>query len=126
MHGRGHSARTIARELGLARNAVLRYLNSSEAMFPKQRSPRGSKLDSYTEYIDRRLADGLENCVVLLRELRTLGYQGSYRSSRSMCVPAGGDISPKLRCGLRRRQGNKPRSIGAVWPTSASKGSSAD
>ena len=78
MHGRGHSARAIARELGLARNTVLRYLNSPEAMFPKQRSPRGSKLDSYTEYIDRRLAEGLENCVVLLRELRALGYQGSY------------------------------------------------
>ena len=47
-------------------------------MFPKQRSPRGSKLDSYTEYIDRRLSEGLENCVGLLRELRALGYQGSY------------------------------------------------
>ena len=78
MHGRGHSARAIARELGLARNTVLRYLNSPEAMFPKPRSPRGSKLDSYTEYIDQRLAEGLENCVVLLRELRARGYQGSY------------------------------------------------
>ena len=78
MHGRGHSARGIARDLGLARNTVLRYLNSPEAMLPKPRPPRGSKLDPYTEHIDRRLAEGLENCVVLLRELRTLGYQGSY------------------------------------------------
>ena len=78
MHGRGHSARTIARELGLARNTVLRYLNSPEAMLPKPRPPRGSKLDPYTGYIDGRLAEGLENCVVLLRELRARGYQGSY------------------------------------------------
>ena len=78
MHGRGHSARAIARELGLARNTVLRYLNSPAAMLPKLRSPRGSKLDPYTEHIDRRLAEGLENCAVLLRELRTRGYQGSY------------------------------------------------
>ena len=42
------------------------------------RAPRGSKLDPYTEHIDRRMAEGLENCVVLLRELRTRGYQGSY------------------------------------------------
>ena len=28
MKGRGHSARAIARELGLARNTVLRYLKS--------------------------------------------------------------------------------------------------
>ena len=78
MHGRGHSARGIARGLGLARNTVLRYLNSPEAMLPKPRPPRGSRLDPYTEHIDRRLAEGLENCVVLLRELRTRGYQGSY------------------------------------------------
>ena len=78
MHGRGRSARAIARDLGLARNTVLRYLNSPEEMVPKPRPPRGSKLDPYTEYIDRRLAEGLENCVVLLRELRALGYQGSY------------------------------------------------
>ena len=74
MHGRGRSARAIARDLGLARNTVLRYLNSPEAMVPKPRPPRGSKLDPYTEYIDRRLAEGLENCVVLLLELRALGY----------------------------------------------------
>ena len=78
MHGRGYSARTIARELGFARNTVLRYLNSPDAMLPKPRPPRGSKLDSYTGYIDGRLAEGLENCVVLLRELRARGYQGSY------------------------------------------------
>ena len=78
MHGRGRSARAIARDLGLARNTVLRYLNSPEAMLPKPRPPRGSRLDPYTEYIDRRLAEGLENCVVLLRELRAWGFQGSY------------------------------------------------
>ena len=78
MHGRGRSARAIAPDLGLARNTVLRYLNSPEAMLPKPRPPRGSRLDPYTEYIDRRLAEGLENCVVLLRELRARGFQGSY------------------------------------------------
>ena len=78
MHGRGHSARAIARELGLARNTVIRYLHSPEAMLPKPRAARGSLLDPYTEHIDRRMAEGLENCVVLLRKLRTRGYQGSY------------------------------------------------
>ena len=77
MRGAGHSTRAIARELGLARNTVLRYLKSPEAIRPKPRSRRGSKLDPYTEHIDRRLGDGLENCVVLLRELRDLGYDGS-------------------------------------------------
>ena len=47
-------------------------------MRPKARPRRGSKLDSYAEHIDRRMAEGLENCVVLLRELRELGCEGSY------------------------------------------------
>ena len=71
MRGAGHSTRAIARELGLARNTVLRYLKSPEAIRPKPRSRRGSKLDPYTEHIDRRLGDGPENCVVLLPGLCT-------------------------------------------------------
>ena len=78
MKGEGHSARAISRELGLARNTVLKYLNSPETMRPKPRQPRGSKLDPYTDHIDRRMGEGLENCVVLLRELRALGYDGCY------------------------------------------------
>ena len=77
VHGRGRSARGIARDLGLARDTVLRYLTSPEAMLPKPRPPRGSRLDPHTEHIDRRLAEGLENCVVLLRELRARRYRGS-------------------------------------------------
>ena len=78
MHGEGHSARAIARELGLARNTVLKYLRSPDAIRPKPRRPRGSTLDPYAQHIDRRWAEGLENCVVLLRELRALGYEGAY------------------------------------------------
>ena len=73
MHGEGHSARAISRELGLARNTVLRYLRFPDAMRPKPRRSWGSILDPYAYHIDRRSAEGLENCVVLLRELRALG-----------------------------------------------------
>ncbi len=45
MKGAGDSAREIARELGLARNTARRYLKSPEAMRPKARARRGSKLD---------------------------------------------------------------------------------
>ena len=78
LKGQGYSAREIARTLGLARNTVLRYLKDPEAIVPKARSLRGSKLDSYADYIDWRMSEGLENCVVLLRELRARGYEGSY------------------------------------------------
>ena len=45
LKGQGYSAREIARELGLARNTVLRYLKGPEAMRAQPRPLRGSKLD---------------------------------------------------------------------------------
>ena len=78
LKGQGYSAREIARTLGLARNTVLGYLKDPEAIVPKARSLRGSKLDPYADYINWRMSEGLENCVVLLRELRARGYEGSY------------------------------------------------
>ena len=47
-------------------------------MRPKLWPPRGSQLDLYTDYIDLRMGEGLENCRVLGREIRALGYQSSY------------------------------------------------
>ena len=76
--GSGCSIRGIADDLGIARNTVRRYLRTPEAMRPKPRQLRGSKLDPYMEYIDRRMGEGLENCRVLQRELRARGYGGSY------------------------------------------------
>ena len=80
LKGAGCSIRGIARELEVSRNTVRKYLKSPEAMRPKARLRRASKLDSYTGYIDGRMAEGLENCVVLHRELRELGYDGAIRS----------------------------------------------
>ena len=80
MKGSGRSVRGIARELGVARNTVRRYLNSPEAMRPKPRRRRSLKLDAYAGYIDRRLHEGLDNCVVLHRELRERGTTGGIRS----------------------------------------------
>ena len=95
MKGAGYSIRGIAEELGVARHTVRRYpclrreqaLKSPEAMKPKPRPRRASKLDPYTEYVDRRMSEGLENCVVLHRELRDLGYDGGYSILKSYVSP---------------------------------------
>ena len=65
MKGAGRSIRRIADDLGIARNTVRQYLNSPEAMRAKRRPRRASKLDPYIEYVDCRLDEGRENCVVL-------------------------------------------------------------
>src|SRR5438128_6796901 len=44
----------------------------------KPRPPRPSKLDAFRDLVHRRLGEGIENCVVLLRELRAQGYRGGY------------------------------------------------
>ena len=87
MRGAGRSIRGIAEDLGVARNTVRRCLNSAEAMRPKPRKRRASKLDPFTEYVDRRISEGLENCVVLHRELKALGYDGGYSMLKSYVSP---------------------------------------
>ena len=95
LKGEGHSIRGIARELGISRNTVRRYVRSPEVPKATQRSRRGSKLDHYKEYIDGRLSDGLDNCVVLLREIRELGYGGGYTTLKDYVKPRRRPRQPK-------------------------------
>jgi transposase len=78
LHGQGVSIRGIAAELGIARNTVRTYLRSEGVPRPKPRPRRGSKLDPHEAFLQQRLAAGVTNCVVLLRELRDRGYTGGY------------------------------------------------
>ncbi len=87
LKGEGRSIRGIARELGVSRNSVRKYLRSPGVPREKPRRRRASKLDPYTEYIDVRLSEGLDNCVVLLRELRALGYGGGYTILKDYVQP---------------------------------------
>ena len=47
--GKGHSIRGIARELEVSRNTVRKYLKLPQALAPKARKPRASKMDPYTK-----------------------------------------------------------------------------
>src|SRR5438477_5487931 len=76
LHGEGQSIRAIARTLGLSRNSVRKYLRSDEIPKAKPRPLRGSKLEPFHGYVRQRLAEGADNCVLLLRELKERGYAG--------------------------------------------------
>ena len=77
---RGHSASRIARELGLSRRAVYRYLRRETYPAWGLGGSRRSRLDGYREWIDARLAEGFTNVAELHRRLTERGFQGSYGS----------------------------------------------
>jgi transposase len=75
LSSRGHSIHSIAREVGLSRNTVRKYLRGTP--LAAARPPKGSKLDPYKGQIRRWVEeDRLLNCVVMLQRLRPLGYTG--------------------------------------------------
>jgi len=78
LHAAGLSIRQIAKKTGLSRNSVRKYLRAPGLPIPKPRPKRGSRLDAHTTYLQARFHDGVYNAVVLLRELKTRGYTGSY------------------------------------------------
>jgi transposase len=78
-HGMG--VREIAREVGMSRNTVRRYLRDEEAVRYKERPRRSAKLDPHKAYIAARLAAAAPETIqanVLLEEIRARGYAGGY------------------------------------------------
>jgi transposase len=74
------SIKEIARELGLSRNTVRKYLRSDVVPAYGPREPRATKLDAYRDYLLGRIASAKPDwipAVVLLREIRDRGYTGS-------------------------------------------------
>lgn len=72
---RGVYLRDIADELGVHPKTVSRALRRGSGPAGRRRK-RGSKLDPYRPAVDRLLADGVWNAVVIFREIQALGYPG--------------------------------------------------
>jgi transposase len=71
----GKSIRSIATELGLARNTVRKYLRGGAEV--QTRPKRSSKLDPYKAQLRRWIdEDHLYNCETLVRRLQAAGYRG--------------------------------------------------
>lgn len=78
----GKSIHAIARELGIARNTVRRYLRGKPEAVPRPK--RGSKLDAFKGQIHRWInEDHLLNCEVMLPRLQAMGYTGSAATLRA-------------------------------------------
>jgi transposase len=90
MARRGMRIREIARELGCSRNTVKRYLRDGKASRYGPRQPRGTKLDPFKDYLRERIEAAKPHwipAVVLLREIRDLGYAGGLTQLKMFINP---------------------------------------
>lgn len=95
LHKQGMSSRAIARELGISRNTVKRYLRAQSE--PPKYTPRpatASLLDEYRDYIRQRIADAHPYKIpatVIAREITEQGYRGGMtilrEFIRSLAIP---------------------------------------
>src|SRR5262249_60663510 len=106
LHGAGASIRSIADTLSISRNTVRKYLRTPELPHPVPRSPRRSKLEPHAEHIQQRVAEGIENCQILLRELRERGYTGGDSVPHAIVPspppPPPRPVDPRFRTAPRR------------------------
>jgi transposase len=85
-HQRGLTHRAIAKEFGLSRKTVRRFLQATE--FPEQAPRRRrSGLEPFREYLEKRWAEGCRNASRLWRELREKGYDGQRSRVKEFLQP---------------------------------------
>jgi len=83
---RGEGAKRIARELGVDRKTVKRWLRLG-AWQPRRHQPRPRPIDGFVKFIEQRGPEGGWNGVVLYRELAGLGFTGSYQQVQRFLKP---------------------------------------
>jgi len=83
---RGLTQRAIAREFGLTRKTVRRFLQATD--FPEQ-APRRRRtaLEPHREYLEKRWAEGCHNASRLWRELQQKGYTGQLSRVKEFLQP---------------------------------------
>lgn len=98
LHEQGHSQRSIARQLGISRNTVKRYLNLKIATPTySARSKKQSLIEPFKAYLHSRidLAKPVHlSGVVLFREIKDQGYTGSLSLLRQYLYEFRGKPTP--------------------------------
>jgi transposase len=83
---RGEGVKRIARELGVDRKTVKRWLKLGSWQ-PRQPRSVPKPIDRFAEFVEQRAPEIGWNAVVLHRELKKLGFAGSYQQVRRFLRP---------------------------------------
>src|SRR5215467_11892568 len=87
---RGMKVREIARQTGLSRNTVRRYLREPERDRYGPRAPRPTKLDPFKVYLVERIEAARPRWIpatVLMRDLQERGYGGGISQLKAFTAP---------------------------------------
>lgn len=83
----GLSITQIAAHTGFNRRTIRKYLTEPATPHYGPRAPRPTKLDAFHGYLEGRLAAGIWNAKVLLREIQERGYTGGYTALKEYLQP---------------------------------------
>ncbi|MDF2273479.1 ISL3 family transposase [Streptomyces coacervatus] len=81
----GHSKRSVARQLGMTLNTILRFSRAAtpEELFTGQWQSRSTRLDAYKPYLEQRWQEGCTNAWKLWEEIKEQGYPHGYGNVRN-------------------------------------------
>jgi hypothetical protein len=94
-HAAGESIMAIARAIPLAPGTVRRYASADQAPERGARAIGPSILDPWLIHLERRLSQGCENGLQLVRELRWFGYQGGFAASPQVAAEPSHEAGPQ-------------------------------
>lgn len=83
----GMSISEIARQTGNDRKTIRSIIQGPVVTQAKPRQKKGSKLDGFHDYLDKRIQEGVLNGAKLYQELLEQGYRGKARSVRRYVQP---------------------------------------
>ena len=118
LHTQGISIHEIARQIGMSRQTVRRFLRADQFPEHGQQRPRRRKLDPFLPYLREQLAEGNDNGAALWRMLRDqYGYSGS-RSQVTQWVARHRHLCPSSMTTIRSRRGRPPATQSPAPPVS--------
>ncbi|NMB41038.1 MAG: IS21 family transposase [Firmicutes bacterium] len=77
----------LALEYGYCDKTIRKWLKREDTPHYKSRSKQPRKLDPYKEYIMNRMAEGVFNCEILIREIKKQGYTGGKTILKDFVAP---------------------------------------